>query len=153
MNSQIGLLDFIQKLSGWRLCRCDVAGIFVLQKLFLGIRNYYRTRVRSLANGNPCHSLTDSVVFSRLVWCDPGVWRCQLKLVEVVTVANVDDEDRVGNSLLQIWELRFGHKAKLLFRLWAQGLVKILKLKFRQDFQAEVWEFDQYFAADVLKRL
>ena len=39
------------------------------------------------------------------------------KLVEDVTVANVDGEDRVGNSLLQIWELRFGHKAKLLFRL------------------------------------
>ena len=38
-------------------------------------------------------------------------------LVEVVTVADVDDEDRAGNSLLQIWELRFGHKAKLLFRL------------------------------------
>ena len=38
------------------------------------------------------------------------------KLVEVVTVVNVDDEDRVGNSLLQIWELWFGHKAKLLFR-------------------------------------
>ena len=33
------------------------------------------------------------------------------KLIEVVTVANVDDEDRVGNSLLQIWKLRFGHKA------------------------------------------
>ena len=39
------------------------------------------------------------------------------KLVEVVTVANVDDEDHVGNSLLQIWKLRFGHKAELLFRL------------------------------------
>ena len=39
------------------------------------------------------------------------------KLVEVVTVADVDDEDCVGNSLLQIWKLRFGHKAKLLFRL------------------------------------
>ena len=39
------------------------------------------------------------------------------KLVEVVTVADVDDEDRVGNILLQIWKLRFGHKAKLLFRL------------------------------------
>jgi len=39
------------------------------------------------------------------------------KLVEVVTVADVDDEDRVGNSLLQIWKLRFGHKTKLLFRL------------------------------------
>ena len=33
------------------------------------------------------------------------------KLVEVVTVADVDDEDRVANSLLQIWKLRFGHKA------------------------------------------
>ena len=34
------------------------------------------------------------------------------KLVEVVTVADVSDEDRVGNSLLQIGKLRFGHKAK-----------------------------------------
>ena len=33
------------------------------------------------------------------------------KLIEVVTVADVDDEDRVGNSLLQIWNLVFGHKA------------------------------------------
>ena len=33
------------------------------------------------------------------------------KLFDIVTVADVDDEDRVG-SLLQIWELRFGHKAK-----------------------------------------
>ena len=39
------------------------------------------------------------------------------KLVEVVTVAHVDTEDHVGNSLLQIWELTFGRKAKLLFRL------------------------------------
>ena len=39
------------------------------------------------------------------------------KLVEAVTVAGVSDEDRVGNSLLQIWKLRFGHKTKLLFRL------------------------------------
>ena len=33
------------------------------------------------------------------------------KLVEVVTVADVSDENRVGNSLLQIWKLRFSHKA------------------------------------------
>ena len=39
------------------------------------------------------------------------------KLVDIVTVANVDDKDRVGNSMLQIWELRIVHKAKLLFRL------------------------------------
>ena len=30
-----------------------------------------------------------------------------------VEVVNVDDEDCVGKSLLQIWELRFGNKAKL----------------------------------------
>ena len=39
------------------------------------------------------------------------------KLVEVVTGADVESEDHVGNSLLQILELTFGHKAKLLFRL------------------------------------
>ena len=33
------------------------------------------------------------------------------KLFEVVTVADVSDEDHVGNSLLQIWKLRFGHNA------------------------------------------
>ena len=35
------------------------------------------------------------------------------KLVEAVVAAIDDfsDEGRVGNSLLQIWKLRFGHKA------------------------------------------
>ena len=33
------------------------------------------------------------------------------KLVEVVIVADVSDEDRVGSTLLQIWKPRFGHKA------------------------------------------
>ena len=32
------------------------------------------------------------------------------KPVEVVSVADVDAEDHVGNNLLQIWELMFGHK-------------------------------------------
>ena len=39
------------------------------------------------------------------------------KLVEVVTIADVDAEGHVGNSLLQIWVLTFSLKAKLLFRL------------------------------------
>ena len=34
------------------------------------------------------------------------------KLVEVFTVADVDADDHVGNSLL-IWELTFGPKTKL----------------------------------------
>ena len=32
------------------------------------------------------------------------------KLVEVVTVVDVDDEDCDSISLLQIWKLRFDHK-------------------------------------------
>ena len=51
------------------------------------------------------------------------------KLVEVVTVADVDDVDRVGNSLLQIWELTFGPKAKLFSHF---------EHKVGQDFEVEV---------------
>ena len=72
--------------------------------LFLGILEspYYRTRVRSLAMlvthwltnslthsvtfpiiGYACqwlpNSLTNSLLFSKLDWCDPGMWRWQLK--------------------------------------------------------------------------
>ena len=46
------------------------------------------------------------------------------KLVKVVTVSDVSDEDRVGNSLLQIWKVRFGHKAFLLFNF--KILTKVL---------------------------
>ena len=38
-------------------------------------------------------------------------------LLRFVTVANVDDEDRVGNSLMHTWELKLGNNAKLLVRL------------------------------------
>ena len=34
------------------------------------------------------------------------------KLVEVVSVADNDNENRVGNSLLHIWKLRLGQKEK-----------------------------------------
>ena len=39
------------------------------------------------------------------------------KLVEVVTVVEVDDEKRVDNSLVQIWKVNFGCKVKFLFGL------------------------------------
>ena len=39
------------------------------------------------------------------------------KLVEVVTVVEVDDEKRVDNMLVQIWKVNFGHKVKFLFGL------------------------------------
>ena len=63
------------------------------------------------------NSLTDSCLVNLInvsLACEDG----NSKLVEVVTVVDIDDEDRVGNSLLlQIRMLRFGHKAKLWFRL------------------------------------
>ena len=64
-------------------------------------------------------SLTDSLTLCCLVNLIDMTLACEdanSKLVEVVIVADVDAEDHVGNSLL-IWELTFGHKAKLLFRL------------------------------------
>ena len=64
--------------------------------------------------------LTDSLTDCCLVNLIDVTLACEdanSKLVEVVTVADVDAEDHVGNSLLQIWELTFGPKAKLLFRL------------------------------------
>ena len=45
------------------------------------------------------------------------------KLVEVVTVADVSDEGRVGKSLLQIWKLKFGHKAKVFGQTLSQGCI------------------------------
>ena len=39
------------------------------------------------------------------------------KLVEVVTVVEVDDEKRVDNSLVQILKVKIGHKVKFLFIL------------------------------------
>ena len=65
-------------------------------------------------------SLTNSLTHSRLVNLIDVTLACEdgnSKLIEVVTVANIDDEDRVGNSLLHTSELRLGNKAKLLFRL------------------------------------
>ena len=44
------------------------------------------------------------------------------KLVEVVTVAYIDDEKRFDASFMQIWKLKFGHKAK-----------------FCSDFEHKVW--------------
>ena len=67
-----------------------------------------------------CSSLTPSQTHCCLVNLIDVTLACEdanSKLVEVVTVAHVDAEDHVGNSLLQIWELTFGPKAKLLFRL------------------------------------
>ena len=65
------------------------------------------------------NSLTDSLTNCCLINLIDVTLRCEdanSKLVEVVTVADVDAEDHFGNRL-SIWELTFGHKGRLLFRL------------------------------------
>ena len=60
------------------------------------------------------HSLIHSLTHCRLVNLIDVTLACEdahSKLVEVVIVADVSDEDRVGNTLLQIWKPRIGHKA------------------------------------------
>jgi len=58
----------------------DIRKRLLIASLFYIV--FYRTRVRSLAmlvTHSLTHWLTDSLLFSELDWCDPGVWRCLLK--------------------------------------------------------------------------
>ena len=144
-----------------------------LQHSQLKVRQYfYRTRVRSLGmlvSDWLTHSLTPwrlvNLIDATLVCKDANSI-----LVEVVTVADVDDEHRVGNSLLQIWSWRlvikltfcsdFEHKGWSRFWSWRLAI----KLNFCSDFEHKGWsrfwswssgkilklEFVQHFDADVL---
>ena len=60
--------------------------------------------------GYACHSLTDCCLVN-LIDVPLACEDAYSNNVEVVTVADVSEEDRVSNSLLQIWKLRFGLKA------------------------------------------
>ena len=46
--------------------------------ILVEFHHFYRTRVRSLGM-LVSDWLTNSLLFSNLDWCDPDVWRCQLK--------------------------------------------------------------------------
>ena len=81
------------------------------------------------------HSLTHSCLV-KLIEVTLACEDAYLKLVEVVTVADVD-ENCVGNNILQIWKLRFGHKAKIFFQTFSTMFGQDLKLEFRQDFYDE----------------
>ena len=58
--------------------------------------------------------VSNSLTHGRLVNLIDVALACEdanSKLVEVVSLDDISDGDRVGNSLLQIWKLRFVHKA------------------------------------------
>ena len=93
--------------------------------------HFYRTLIRSLAT---THSLTDC----RLVNLIDVTLACEdanSKLVEAFIVADVDDKDRVGNSLLQIQELRF--KADV-WSIFCPCLVEVTKLNLGEDSEAKI---------------
>ena len=61
------------------------------------------------------NSLTNSLTDSCLVNLIDVTLACEdanSKLVEVVTVADVDEEIRFDDTSMQILKLKFGHKAK-----------------------------------------
>ena len=77
---------------------------------FKGKPLFYRTRVRSLAM-----LVTNSLTYSRLVNLIDVTLACEdanSKRVDVVTFTDIDVEKHVDDSLVQIWKLKFGHKAK-----------------------------------------
>ena len=97
-----------------------------------------------LASINTCPQslstlVTHSLMLCRLDWCDLACENADSKLVEVVTVADVDAEIYFDNSLVEIWMLKFGHKAEFLSRLCAQSLVKILKFGWYLEVDAWSW--------------
>ena len=69
-------------------------------------------------------------------------WRVKMltqNLLRLLLLLLLMLKKRVDNNLVQIWRLKFGHKVRFLFRLWAQGLAKFFWLKFRRELEAEVW--------------
>ena len=59
------------------------------------------------------------------------------KLLNVACVANLDAEDRVEDSLVEVLNLKFGRDLEPW--LWSWKLVKILRYIFGQDIDADVW--------------
>ena len=70
-------------------------------------------------------SLTPSLLFSKLDWCGPGVWRCQLKTCW---------------GCYCCWCCWWGFCLQKVFsRCWSLSSGEILKLKFGQYFAADIW--------------
>ena len=93
------------------------------------------------------HSLTNSVTFSKLDWCDPGVWRCQLKTCWGCHFCWCWWWGSRWQQFVADLKLRFGHEAKLFQTLSTRSgrdseggcwfLVEVKKLNLGQD--SEVW--------------
>ena len=61
------------------------------------------------------------------------------KLVEFVTVADVDDEKRFDDSFMQFWKLKFGHKAKFCSDFEHKVWPRVWSWSSSETFETEVW--------------
>ena len=96
------------------------------------------------------HWLTNSVTFSKLDWCRPGMWRWQLKTSWGCYCCSGWWWDSCWQQFCADLEGEVWSSLKFLFRLWAQGFKvwsrfwswcsgKILKLKFGHYFATDAW--------------
>ena len=87
---------------------------------------------------NPCFNSHPSLIIFccwDLIVVSLASENANSKLVDVITVADFDDEECIGNSLVEILKLIF--EATTFFsRFWSWSLAKILRLKNGRDFVA-----------------
>ena len=89
-----------------------------------------------------CLSVTDSLTHYRLVNLIDMTLACEdgnSKLIEVVTVADVDDEKRFDASFMQIWKVKFGHKAKFCSDFEHKVWPRVWSWSSSETFETEVW--------------
>ena len=108
----------------------------ILGGLILEEIDCYRTRVRSLGmlvTDWLTHWLPNSVLFSKLYWCNPGVWRCQLEtcwglllllmlMMRIVSATVCCRFGSWGLVIKQSFCLDFEHKVWSRFWSWSSGL-------------------------------
>ena len=101
-----------------------VFDMYQLKRIFIGPESWLCLSLT--------HSLTHSLTPYRLVNFIDVTLACEdanSKLIEVVTVVDVDAQNQVDDSLVQIWKLKFGHKINFF--------VHTLNTRFGQDFEVE----------------
>ena len=110
------LINICQRGSGGaNIASAPIVPLFRISLIPLLLHLFHRTQIRSFIIGYPCHSLNNSLTYCCLVDLIDVTLACEdanSKLVEVVSVAEVEGENHVGNILLHIWGLRLDHKAK-----------------------------------------
>ena len=173
--TELHIIGLMQRGKNWSdsgdFIARDLKTAFFMPFSWLSPRGLYFLQKSLLLDLSPiigcaCHSLPNSLTNFCLVNLIDVTLACEDAYSKIVEVADVDDENRVGNSLLQIWKLRlvkklnfssdFEHKFGQDFEVEVKGrfeagvwsvvfcwcIVEVIKLNLGRD--SEAW-FGQYF--------